>query len=38
MSPDFWWGVAAATGAWTGTGVMIVVTFSWMVGREGRRS
>jgi hypothetical protein len=34
MSPDFWWGVVTATGAWMGTGAMIVVTFAWMVGRE----
>jgi hypothetical protein len=38
MSPDFWWGVVAATGAWTGTGLMIVVTFALIVGREGSRS
>ncbi len=37
MSLDFWWGVAAATGAWMALGGATVVTFAWIVGRDDRR-
>lgn len=37
MSPDFWWGVATATGAWMALGGATVLAFAWIVGRDDRR-
>ena len=36
MSLDFWWGVAAATGAWMALGGATVITFAWIVSRDNR--
>ncbi len=35
MSPDFWWGVVAATGAWMGVACTTVVGFAWVLANDG---
>jgi len=36
MSPDFWWGVVTATGAWMGVACTTAVGFAWVLSRDGR--
>lgn len=36
MSSDFWWGVAAGTGAWLSAAGGTIVAFSWLMKRTAR--
>lgn len=35
MGPDFWWGVVAASGAWTLVGCTAALAFTWTITRDG---